>query len=455
MTSRSALSGAQVGLCGALAWAPLPLASNRPWSWSLLVTGLFALAAWIAWRGAGGGRLWSGLQRAAMAGFAVAVAWALAQALPGLGADRSPWDGVSVLIGRPGWQSLSLDPVATAEGALRLAGYGVAAWLGVALLGREPRAGLWVTRTLAATGAVLAVYALGVLVSGAQTIWWLDKWTYHDVATATFVNRNAYAVYAGVGVAAALVASGAARREGARWSWRAAAAFGLVAVVFTESRWGLACVLAGLATLALGRRTRWRVWLTVGVLGTALIFALLWATGRGRWLDRLDPGYLLGDLRWDLYRVTAGAILDRPWCGHGLGTFPTLYQRIRDESLVDHWVLQAHSVPLELVADLGVPAALALMAAFGALVLGCWRRVRREADPLARLALAAGVMTGLHGLLDFSLHMPAVAVTVAVLLGAGSTSAGRMVVASGSTPTSALGLGPTPAHGATTSRSGP
>ncbi|MBB4266438.1 O-antigen ligase family protein [Roseospira visakhapatnamensis] len=433
-------------LCVLLAWAPLPLASNRPWSWALLLAGVFVLAAWTLWRDPDRRRPWSGAQCLALAGFGGVLAWALVQAAPGLGASWAHWRDLAALTGRVPWGSVSLDPWATAEGAVRLAGYATAAWLGAVLVGPDPVVRRGLVRVLATTGAVLAAYALAVLVSGTQTIGWIEKWTYHDVATATFVNRNAYAVYAGIGVAAAALAAGEAETRWGRRLWGAVVALGMVAVVFTESRWGLASVLAGLAVLVLARPPGWgRPWrrLLAGAALVPWLPLLLLATGRGRWLERLDPAHLVGDLRWDLYRVTGAAILEAPWTGHGLGTFPVLYHRLRDDSLADHLVLQAHSVPLELAADLGIPAALALMAAFVALALGSWAGARASGDPLARLAVAAAVVVGLHGLLDFSLHMPAVAVTILVLLGAGSS------------PTSGAGRGAAPAHAATASPSAP
>ena len=427
MVSRPAL-----GLCALLAWAPLPLASNRPWSLALLLAGFFVLAAWVAARLPETRPAWTSAQRLALAGAVWTVVWALAQATPGLGGGLAHWADLAALTGRPPWGSLSIDPMATVDGALRLTGYATAAWLGAALFGGDPRHRLLLVRTLAVVGAGLAVYALVVLASGTQTIGWLEKWTYHDVATATFVNRNAYAVYAGVAVAAALVAAREAAAARARWIWRGCAVLGMAAMILTESRWGLASVLTGLVALALirppGHAVPWRGLVAGGVAVIGLVPILLWMTGRGRWLERLEPAYLLGDLRWDLYRVTVTAIQEVPWTGHGLGTFPVLYHRLRDETLTGHLVLQAHSVPLELATELGVPAALALMSAVVALAVGAFGQARTSGDPLARLAVAAAVMAGLHGLLDFSMHMPAAAVTVMVLLGAGSAARGTPAV---------------------------
>ncbi|MQX36432.1 O-antigen ligase family protein [Roseospira navarrensis] len=430
-------SGA-VALLLLVLWAPLPLASNRPWSAALLAVGLFALAAWAAARTDGPLVPRDGLARAAGALGLVVLAWVGVQAAPGLGAGAQPWRDMAALTGRAPWGSLSMTPWETAADAVRLAAYATAALLGAALL-REASCRVMVMRALALWVATLAAYALADLASGSYRIGWMDKWIYQDVATATFVNRNAWCVYAGIGAAAGLLAAGGAATSRTRRLWQGGAAVCLLGALFSESRWGLACVAAGLAALALLRPgpPPWRALLT-GAGAVAAAPLVMWATGHGRFLGRLEPATVLGDLRWDLYRVTLDAIAAAPWTGHGLGSYPVLYHQVRDPALSDAVVFHAHAVPLELMAELGVPAALALMAAYGVLVWRAARRARATGEPLARLAAAAGIMAGLHGLLDFSLQIPALAVTVLVLLGAACPA----------TPPSAPAPRPARGHGA-------
>jgi O-antigen ligase len=406
-------------LIAVLAWAPLPLASNRPWSTALLMMMVFGLAATVSL--CGSRALWSPERRLALALFAGAFGWALVQAAPGLGPAQPHWDALHTLTGQPPWRSLSITPWATADDALRLAGYATAAWLAAVVLGSTADRKA-VIQALAGVGAVLALYALIVQVSGSHTIWWWKKWIYQDVTTATFVNRNTYCVYAGIGVAAALMAAREASRAPTRWGWRLAAGLGLLAAVLTESRWGLVCVAAGLAGLALLRPgpPPWRA-VGIGVAALTAAPVALMLAGQGRFFARLDPSFVLGDVRWDIYRVTLDAIRAAPWTGHGLGSYPVLYHHVRDDTLSDVLVFQAHSVPLELATELGIPAALALMGAFLLLVWEAARRAHRTGDPLLRLAAAAGIMVGLHGLLDFSMQTPALAVTALVLLGAGAS----------------------------------
>ncbi len=411
-----------LGLLAVLAWAPWPLASNRPWSAAGLTAAVFALAAWTAWRGERGPGLDRISRLAALLALA-AIGWALVQALPGLGQDRAVWRGLKALTGVPSWGSLSATPWATLEGAVRLIGHATAAALGARLLA-DPAARGWLAPVLAANGGVLAVYGLGTHLTGSFTILWFDKWIYQDVVTASFVNRNAWCVYAGLAAAAALLCAEGSGPGRARLGWGTLAAVILMAAVLSESRWGLVAVLLGLGVLWLTSRRIGRLpGPALGLAGLAAAPLGLALLGQSRFLGRLDPAVLPGDLRWPLYRVTVDAIAAHPWTGHGLGSFPDLYARIRDQSLSDALVWQAHSVPLELALDLGLPAALALMGAFVLLTWGAWRRARQDGDPVARLAVAAGVMGGVHALLDFSMQTPALAVTVLVLLGAANRPA--------------------------------
>jgi O-antigen ligase len=81
----------------------------------------------------------------------------------------------------------------------------------------------------------------------------------------------------------------------------------------------------------------------------------------------------------------------------------------------------AHNDYLENILELGVPAAAVL---YGMLLLLVWRclrgvlRRRRDAIfPCA--ALGASALVGSHAAVDFSMQMPAVAVTYAVMIGLG------------------------------------
>ena len=71
--------------------------------------------------------------------------------------------------------------------------------------------------------------------------------------------------------------------------------------------------------------------------------------------------------------------------------------------------------------DLGVPAAALLGLSFAVIAGVCLRglMVRRRDRLYPALAVASMVLLGAHGLVDFSVQIPAVAATFALLLGLG------------------------------------
>ncbi len=87
----------------------------------------------------------------------------------------------------------------------------------------------------------------------------------------------------------------------------------------------------------------------------------------------------------------------------------------------------AHDTYIEHLVELGIPATILLYTGpvllFGMCVRGVFNRRRDQVVPL--VASSATVLVGLHSLVDFSLQIPAVAVTYAAILGAGCAQAMR------------------------------
>ena len=109
---------------------------------------------------------------------------------------------------------------------------------------------------------------------------------------------------------------------------------------------------------------------------------------------------------------------DRPLGGSGAGTFALARRRHRSNAIP---VAEPHSVPLQLLADLGVVGlALGLVVAGGAIVgtRGALRRLTGR-DRAAAAALACLVLAyGAHSLVDYDLDFLAVSAPMLVALGA-------------------------------------
>src|SRR5262249_49872949 len=158
--------------------------------------------------------------------------------------------------------------------------------------------------------------------------------------------------------------------------------------------------------------------------GGILVLAGLVVLG-GDILARFDATGIEGMLdrgRWDVYASTLRMIADRPWFGTGLGTFALAYPAYRsgDTSMWGTWD-RAHSTPLELAAELGLPLAGIIFLAWSAvlviLVRGIFVRRRDQIVPTAAFAVA--LLAILHSLVDFSLQIPGYAMVAFALTGAG------------------------------------
>jgi O-antigen ligase len=119
-------------------------------------------------------------------------------------------------------------------------------------------------------------------------------------------------------------------------------------------------------------------------------------------------------------------IADHPWLGVGLGGFEAVFPSYRPAEVTDWGVWdRAHSVPLQIAAELGLPFAL-LMVSLAALALITLfvtmlrRRTNRSAISLEALAF---VLLGLlHSIVDFSLQIPGYSIFFAGWMGVGLAS---------------------------------
>lgn len=106
--------------------------------------------------------------------------------------------------------------------------------------------------------------------------------------------------------------------------------------------------------------------------------------------------------RTALWSNTLTLIAQKPWLGWGWGElgyahYVTLFTGTRFCALLDN----AHNLPLHLAVELGLPAAVALLACAGALCVAAspWR----ERHPARQLAWGVLAIVGLHSLLEYPL----------------------------------------------------
>jgi len=304
------------------------------------------------------------------------------------------------------------------------------------------------------SGSAYAAYGIAAFCIDPTMVLWTRKQAYFTVLTSTFINRNTAAVYFGCCTIIWLLvllhditrrlpqaAGGPSRSAIARALQnlrnisliRFFAFFAcFVAMFLTGSRAGvllslLVCALAigGLAWRAISFG-RWQVWILMPVAGLLIIMIQLLGAGV---IGRLDSEGLAGGGRLDTYRSTLAMIRDHPWLGTGLGSFAWSYPSYRSDAWTSWGTWErAHSTPLEIASDMGLPLVGLIFAGWTAvfcvLLFGLWTRNRDRIILVA--ALAASSLGILHSLIDFSLQIPGFALIVFALVGAGLAQSFRV-----------------------------
>jgi hypothetical protein len=125
------------------------------------------------------------------------------------------------------------------------------------------------------------------------------------------------------------------------------------------------------------------------------------------------------------WKEAAGAFSDRPISGWGAGSFPVLHLLYRRDSLT---VQEAHSVPLQMLAETGIVGTLLLLGGFGLLMaagVGNVRRLGGSKRLVGAALLAALVIYGVHAIYDWDWDIPGVTLPVFVFAGVLAAGAGR------------------------------
>lgn len=432
--------------------APLPFGGNEPWAWSLLALALGVLALLWGLSALLARRLVTLRGRRTLP-YALVMTllavWYLVQATGWTPADwhHPAWAESAAALSIEPAGALSLAPDRTLVALMRLLSYGASFWLGLHLLRRRRHARrfLW---ALVAAGAAYALYGLYEQLSGSRMVLWIHKVTYAEALTSTFVNRNSYAAYAGLGLVIAVglmqdrlnriwLPSGVGWRlrlvtavDGlglAVWLLIAAVLLLLTALVLTGSKGGAgASVFALAAVVLLANRRRG--------LRTLLVLGLLIGLGG---LVLMQSGMLLGnrlgDLRLveeeghgdrlSLYGMALQQIAERPLGGTGLGSFAGVFLERRDAGfgLTEINQVRVHNSYLEVLMESGLPAGLLLLSIPAVAFFLQLRALPQEGvgRVFPAIAAAATLLLAVHSLVDFSLQMPGIAVTYAALLGLG------------------------------------
>lgn len=439
-----------LALLAALAWAPWPLGSNRPWALALLA-GLLCLAT-LGLGQVGWARLAHRLQRAR---------WALLGLL-GLAALVA----LQVLVNRP--PLFTLDAFATRQYLLRTLAYTAAFALVVGLAHTEQRVRTLLTLLLA-VGVLQAFVA--VLVNGAEDgsllLFFTPLGQMSGRASGTFANADHLAGYmqlclaAGLGLMVSQMA-GQTPQHRTRWQARLQGLLQfllstkmlvrlllvvlVIALVMTHSRMGNGAFFITL--LVVGGVVAWRspvlrqpaLWLVASMVLVDVLVIGQWVglekvvtrlQGTDLRLNRpegsdafaLAPGVVQQESleeRLRAPRAALGLVADAPWLGHGGGAFEVAFPPYKTADVIPYHFDYAHDDYVQQAAEVGL---LGLALWLGVGLAAGWRALRLLGPSQPRLHRGVAVATltalcslGLHSLVDFNLQIPANALTLTVLL---------------------------------------
>ena len=423
-----------------LVWAPIPLGSNRASTWALLALWVLLLALWWLAGFIRGKYAYPAILRDAWPMLLCGLLWVVyvwlqllplpVEILKLLSPQAARWHIAAAAPDILGAAPLTLDPYATLEAACKSTAYVAFFALSLILLRDRDRI-RYAAYALIASGVFQALYgALIALQSTAQ------------LASGTFANRNHYAAYltlclsVGIGVLIANL-SGAKPQSWGRFfrnlmQWiitpKMALRLGLVvmviAVVLTRSRMGnssffVSLLITGVVGLVLARHaTKSMVILLVSLV---VIDLLLVGTyfGTQRVIERIVQTSAETEDRGAVAGYALQMWKDYPVFGSGLGSFAAVFPRYSAEGTPMSYT-HAHNDYLEFAAEvgaLGLPL-LGLMVAMSFAAALRAQYLRR--DPLMR-GLSFAAMMGIlalmiHSAVDFSLQIPANALTFMLLL---------------------------------------
>lgn len=409
---------------------PLPVGGNRP---ALIVAsvaalGLLSAVYWLVRsfdRRVGAPRI--GLGRVVPALFALFCLALVLQMLPAslLWINSSLPDGTPI-------STISFAPTATLLLLLQVLGYGLFALLAAQVAGRW-RSVLALVRFAVIATVIYAAIGLILLTQAGDTYFGIPKEYYLGSATGPFINRNSFATFLAMGLAAssALFCYALSERQGRITLQTMLVAVGIlvisVALFATNSRMGIfAGLTGGLFALVLGgvkARFPWWLWglVLAALVGAGVLLAPELGAGV---LERLLQVEGALRQRLVLYDQIVTIVAQYPWTGVGGGTFEWAFPVFHVPPLTGAYVWdRGHSTYLTLWAELG------LIGGTLPILIMLWLAGRAMKDAVTSpdrwvagvAAVAAALVVAIHSLVDFSVEIPANAFFLIAYLVAGAT----------------------------------
>lgn len=278
------------------------------------------------------------------------------------------------------------------------------------------------------------LYALVVYYSGTETILWFKKWSSFRSATGTFVNRNHFATYAALGLILStthLIISKQTTPDdlGGQVNWFANKGWLSLLMVFicfislllSGSRGGWLAGTVALGVLVFGAMLPKLKLQNKGVSVAWFGLAVLLFLALSLFSETLFNRFALESVdqsRLSIYAATIDVIQNNWLHGTGIARFREVFDLVRPEK-IQNPAQRAHNEYLELLLAGGIIALALCLAAFAYINYAIWKRLRhkQQAGVYCVFLLSINSLFLLHSVVDFPLHIPALSMLYALLLG--------------------------------------
>lgn len=348
------------------------------------------------------------------------------------------WSEIETLTGTLINHSISVNPNDTQTALMRLMAYGGIFWLAFSLSGNGTSTWKQI-RLFTYASLIYAAYGIIVYFSGNETILWYQKWAYFDALTSTFVNRNSYATFAGLGVLSALAClirelsnlrissfkdlTGTPTQQLRRLYYIILALLlTSTALLLTHSRGGVLACSSGIIVFLFGMaaiKRGTKLMLTAVAITCFSILSFTLVLSGSHIFDRLLATSFDNALRDEVYLLVLRGIDASPILGWGYGTFEEAFRLFYSHEIgIWNWD-KAHNSYIELIFELGWPFSLLFFLIFLVFIVQLLRGVyvRKRNRDLPLLGLGILTLSAVHAFVDFSHQIPAVAAIFAWLLG--------------------------------------
>ncbi len=365
--------------------------------------------------------------------FGLVIVWLLVTLLP-LGIAAAPeWAALSPLAADVAGR-ITIGPGATFDMLVRYLTYALFFILALQVAVEKQRAKT-LFRVVYWGIAAHALLALASLTYFGDVLLFLPKEAYVGDATGVFVNRNSFATFAAFGaiMGVALIFGddeddslrSRLSRPLIQLGFHVAplALIGL-ALAFSHSRMGMFVAALGVgvvALIAVFRSTGVRRILAGLLIVIGLVAGAVLANTGGILFERMATIDRDADVRLAVYEQTLVLIAARPLTGYGGGTYEDAFRAVKADPISPDVTFDAaHDLYLELAAELGIPATIAVVLSVLLLAgTAAVAAVRRPNWMIPAAAAAVVLAGGVHSLVDFSLQIPAIVLMMLLILALG------------------------------------